>query len=222
MSWEEAGEGHVAMGKRHGVIIQFEKGAAGHLLDLLEERFSQVMEQVLRERLDSLQAPSALLPRDISQVMKWGRGEVQPLREGCLHELFEERALAQPDAVALYDQEGRLHMTYGELDYKSYELASMLQGVGGKPEKLVGLLLDKSFGMVVGILGVLRSGCAYVPMDPSFPKERIKYMMKDSGMEYLVTHNKYVREFGGVVGSSVLCVDVFGNMVCCIKYKNHE
>ena len=87
--------------------------------------------------------PVSLLPGEEEQVLKWGTGPVMEIPDRCIHELFEERAAVQPDAVALVlgDEE----MTYGELDRRSTVLAVHLQELGVGPDVLVGLLIERSF-----------------------------------------------------------------------------
>ena len=128
----------------------------------------------------------------------------------CLHELFEAKARTQPNAIAMIDKEGSIHMTYGELDRRSHAVGCKLQSLGVRPDDFVGLLVDKSFDMIVSILGILRSGGAYVPMDPTYPEDRMRYIMEDAGMRVLVTEIVYVGVLSGLGVENVevlLCVD---------------
>merc|ERR1712127_433351 len=137
-------------------------------------------------------------------------GEERPLTDMCLHELFEAKARTQPNAIAMIDKEGSIHMTYGELDRRSHAVGCKLQSLGVRPDDFVGLLVDKSFDMIVSILGILRSGGAYVPMDPTYPEDRMRYIMEDAGMRVLVTESVYVGVLSGLGVENVevlLCVD---------------
>ena len=98
----------------------------------------------------------------------------------CVHELFEAQAGRTPDAVALVF--GGAEMTYGELQRRAAALAAHLQGLGVGPDVLVGLMVDRGFDMIVGMLGILMAGGAYVPIDPSYPEDRIRFVLKDSGV----------------------------------------
>ena len=129
--------------------------------------------------------PVTLLPGEEEQVLAWGTGPVMEIPDKCIHELFEEQAAAQPDAVALVL--GDDEMTYGELDRRSTLLGIHLQGLGVGPDVLVGLMLERSFNMVVGIVGILKAGGAYVPIDAEYPAARIEYILKDSGINILLT-----------------------------------
>ena len=78
-------------------------------------------------------------------------------------------------------------MSYGELNRRANQLARHLRNMGVEPEVLVGICMERSFEMVVGLLGILKAGGAYVPVDPSYPAERQSYMIEDSGAAVLLT-----------------------------------
>lgn len=106
--------------------------------------------------------------------------------EGILiHQLFQTQAEKNPTGTAL--EYGDIRMTYSELNERANRVANHLikQGIG--PESLVGVMLGRSPELIVAVLGVLKSGGAYVPIDPSYPAERIEYMLRDSNVEFLIT-----------------------------------
>jgi amino acid adenylation domain-containing protein len=103
----------------------------------------------------------------------------------CLHELFEEQARRTPEAIAV--RCGNQHVTYAELNRRANQLARLLRRRGVGPEKRVGLLLERSLELVVGALAVLKTGAAYVPLDPGYPVERLRYMVGDVGASVLLT-----------------------------------
>ena len=102
-----------------------------------------------------------------------------------VHQLFEARALAQPEAPALRFNETTL--SYTELNSRANRLAHRLIEAGVGPDVLVGLAVERSIEMVVGLLAVLKAGGAYVPLDPEYPRERLAYMLEDSGVKLLLT-----------------------------------
>ncbi len=102
-----------------------------------------------------------------------------------VHEAFAAAAARTPEAVAVVFEERAL--TYGELDRRSNQLAHSLRSLGVGPDVLVGLGMERSPEMVIGLLGVLKAGGAYLPLDPSYPKERLAYMLEDSGARVLLT-----------------------------------
>ena len=103
--------------------------------------------------------------------------------------MFEEQARFRPDSIALYNDNCTVSMTYGELEQQSNKLAVELQLLGVQPNNFVGILTgEKTFEMYVAVLGVLKSGAAYVPMDAVlFPQERIKFIVEDTSMKLMVT-----------------------------------
>ncbi|MCE7082632.1 non-ribosomal peptide synthetase [Streptomyces sp. ST2-7A] len=102
-----------------------------------------------------------------------------------LHGLAERQAALRPDAPAVVAGDGRL--TYAELDARANQLARHLVDLGIRPGDRVGLCTEKSTATVVGILGVMKAGAAYVPLDPAYPAERIAYMVEDAGLRVLLT-----------------------------------
>jgi amino acid adenylation domain-containing protein len=102
-----------------------------------------------------------------------------------VHRRFAAVAAGRPDAVAVRAADGSL--TYGELERRSDLLAAHLRGLGAGPGATVGIALKRGIGLLVGLLGVLKSGAAYVPMDPAFPQERLRHMLADSGAALVVT-----------------------------------
>ncbi|RYE90653.1 MAG: non-ribosomal peptide synthetase, partial [Oxalobacteraceae bacterium] len=104
-----------------------------------------------------------------------------------IHRLFEVRAAAQPDALAL-ECEGR-GLTYAELNAQANQLAHHLIALGVRPDQRVALCLDRSLGMVVSLLAVLKAGAAYVPLDPAYPAERLVYMLGDCAPAVVVTES---------------------------------
>ena len=97
-----------------------------------------------------------LLPQERAQVLEWGTGAKDTIRNCCLHELVEEQARIRPDAIALINNCGKEKMTYGELNAKAHRLAVELQKRGVKPNSFVGILMggEKTFEMCVAVLGV--------------------------------------------------------------------
>ena len=106
-------------------------------------------------------------------------------RDKTVHQLFEEQVKRMPDHVALMF--GTESMTYHELNARSNQLARVLRAKGIKADHLVGMMVERSFEMVIGILAILKAGGAYVPIDPEYPQDRIRFMIQDSGITILLT-----------------------------------
>ena len=118
-------------------------------------------------------------------VVEWRDTAAAYPRERCLHQLFAEQAARLPEAVAVVHGDTRL--TYGELERRANRLAHRLRDLGVGPEVGVGLFLDRSPEMVVTILGILKAGGVYVPLDPAYPESRLAFMLEDAGVAVLVT-----------------------------------
>ena len=110
------------------------------------------------------------------------------LNEVTLHGLFEKAAERFSSQTALICNESR--MTYEELNKASNRVGRYLRKKGVKPDDIIGITMERSFDMIIGILGILKSGGAYMPVDPDFPEERKKYLVEDSGMRIMLTHQK--------------------------------
>jgi fengycin family lipopeptide synthetase D len=108
-------------------------------------------------------------------------------RDKTVHRLFEEQTARTPDAIAIH-RSYRTYMTYKELNRKSNQLASLLSERGVASGDIVGVKVERSVEMMIGIYGILKAGGAYLPIDPGYPEERINYMLKDSGAKVLLTH----------------------------------
>ncbi|WP_338485999.1 amino acid adenylation domain-containing protein [Pseudomonas trivialis] len=105
----------------------------------------------------------------------------------AVHRLFEAQAERQPErqALALDDQT----LSYGELNQQANRLAHLLMARGVGPQGLVGIAVERSFAMVVSLLAVLKTGAAYVPLDPEYPRERLLHMLEDSGVSLVLTQS---------------------------------
>ncbi|KYG36478.1 hypothetical protein AZF08_26070 [Bacillus gaemokensis] len=106
-------------------------------------------------------------------------------KEKTLHQLFEEQVDRTPEQLAIVFEDEQL--TYCELNERANQLARTLRNQGVRANQLVGIMVERSIEMIVGILGILKAGGAYVPIDPEYPEDRINYMLKDSGVEILLS-----------------------------------
>jgi amino acid adenylation domain-containing protein len=122
----------------------------------------------------------------------------------CLHEQFADQAARAPDAIAVAAADERI--TYGELDRRSNQLARELADLGAQEGTLVAICLERSPDLLVAMLGVLRTGAAYVPVEPSYPPERQELLVADAGAPILITEERYVVAIYPR-GTTVLCMD---------------
>jgi amino acid adenylation domain-containing protein/FkbM family methyltransferase len=127
-----------------------------------------------------------------------------PGKNFCLHQLIEEQAGRTPDQVAVVFEGQKL--TYDELNRRAGQLALHLRSLGAGPEVLVGLFVERSLEMVIGILGILKAGAAYVPIDAAYPQERVAFMLGDAQAKLLVTQTRLLENLPAGVAQAV-CLD---------------
>jgi len=148
---------------------------------------------------------SVLSKVDQRLLSEWNATSVDYPLEGCLYEHFEAQVSRTPDAVAVVFEGARL--TYLELDRKANQLARYLRSLGVRPNDLVAICMERSLDLVVALLGTLKSGGAYVPVDPDYPKERVDFMLEDLGG--LVLSQSKIAKALGLEGSvnRTICLD---------------
>lgn len=125
-------------------------------------------------------------------------------QDRCVHQLFEAQVDSTPNNIAATF--GNQFLTYQELNAKANQLAHYLQTQGVEPETLVAICMERSLNLVVGILGILKAGAAYVPLDPVYPQQRLADMLEDSQALLLLTQQSLVPSFAEF-GGKILCLD---------------
>ncbi|PRS13395.1 non-ribosomal peptide synthetase [Bacillus pumilus] len=124
-----------------------------------------------------------------------------PYPKRTIQELFEEQVQRDPHRIALsYLEE---HMTYQELDEKATQLAAYLQSKGVGPGSLVPMLFDRSFDMIVSVLGIVKSGAAYVPMSPEYPDARIRLIVRDTQSDVIITQSHLIERLVDFTGTKI-------------------
>ncbi|MHC8406480.1 non-ribosomal peptide synthetase [Pseudomonas sp. TMB3-21] len=151
---------------------------AGHWRNLLEALLADP-----QQRLGELPLLAASEEQSLLDSLGVEPGEHR--LDQCIHQLFSEQALTRGDAPALTFADETL--SYAELDRRANRLAWMLRERGVGPQVRVGLALERSLEMVIGLLAILKAGGAYVPLDPEYPLDRLHYMIEDSGVGLLLS-----------------------------------
>ncbi|MBQ4816178.1 non-ribosomal peptide synthetase [Bacillus pumilus] len=159
-------------------------------------RFGTHLLAIIREAVQHPEAQIGLLPildqhEQIERLEK--KDEVQTNCHEPFHVQFSRQAKETPDAIAVMDNQRKL--TYRELEEMSNALGSELKVRGVEKEKTVALILDRSVYVIVSMLGVMKAGGAFVPIDPAFPAERINYTLEDSGAQVIVTNESLVGSY---------------------------
>jgi amino acid adenylation domain-containing protein len=158
-------------------------------IDRLAKQFHTLLES-LTEQPDALISELRILDDDEQRriLVDFNRTQAEFPTHLCVHELFEEQVEKTPDAIAVVF--GRQSITYAELNARANQLAGHLRGLGVGPEVMVTLCLERSPEMVIGLLGILKAGGVYVPLDPEYPKERLAFILQDTQAAVLLTQTR--------------------------------
>ncbi|WP_375491859.1 amino acid adenylation domain-containing protein [uncultured Nostoc sp.] len=154
------------------------KRMAGHFQTLLQEIIANP-----KLRLSELSLLTEAEKRQL--LVEWNDTQVNYPQDQCIHQLFETQVERTPDSIAVVFADQQL--SYCELNARANQLAHYLQALGVKPEVLVGICVQRSLLMVIGLLAILKAGGAYIPLDPSYPQERIAFILEDTQAPVLLT-----------------------------------
>ncbi|MCW5312696.1 amino acid adenylation domain-containing protein [Nostoc sp. KVJ3] len=182
----------------------------GHYVTLLEGVVANP-EQPLKE------LPILTQTQQHQLLVEWNNTQVDYGSEYCIHELFEAQVERSPDAIAVVFEDEQL--TYRQLNHRANQLAHYLRSLGVKPEVLVGICVERSLEMMVGILGILKAGGVYVPLDPAYPKERLAFMLEDAQISVLLTQQRLVKELPQQE-AKVICIDTDWEIIAQESQEN--
>lgn len=167
--------------------------------------FKTLLEAVVANPQSRVQDLPLLTEAERHQILvKWNDTKADFPQDKCIHQLFEEQAVRSPDAIAVSSDDHAL--TYSELDQEANQLAHRLSVLGVMPGMLVAICLDRDIDLVVGVLGILKAGAAYLPIDPQYPVERIAYMIRDAAPVVTVTKSALIEHLGHDL-CPVICID---------------
>ncbi|MFQ5421804.1 MAG: condensation domain-containing protein, partial [Anaerolineae bacterium] len=127
-------------------------------------------------------------------LVEWNDTHVDYPLHQCVHRLFEAQVERTPGETAVVYQTQQLNeqLTYAQLNAKANQLAHYLRRQGIRPESRVAICLDKSIEMIIAVLGVLKAGGAYIPLDPTYPAERLAFMIEDAQPQVIITHSSVI------------------------------
>ena len=161
------------------------------------ERFCQQFVHVLREVLANIEGRideiSLLPPTQVKEILGFNGAQVAFPNDRCIHELIEARVWENPAAPAVETVDTTL--SYGEVNAHANRLANRLKALGIGRGNLVGVSLERSPLMVIALLGIVKCGAAYVPIDPNYPTERIGFIISDSHIRLLITESNLADKF---------------------------
>jgi amino acid adenylation domain-containing protein len=169
--------------------------------------YEKVLESVATDPDQSL-SDIPLLAKDEREciLVDWNKTAADYPRTKCVHELFCEQAAATPKAIAVVF--GNESLSYQELNWRANQLAHRLKFSGAKTGSLVAISMERSLEMVIAMLATLKAGAAYVPLDPSFPADRLRFMLEDSKASLLLTRSEEKARWGELPENvRAICLD---------------
>ena len=154
--------------------------------------FQTLLEEIVADPDQHIAAVTLLSAADRDQLLvEWNATQAAYAKDACIHDVFKAQAAQTPDAIAVVC--GSEHLTYQALDQRSNQLAHYLQQLGVCPDSLVGVCVERSPQMIVAVLGVLKAGGAYLPLDPDYPRDRLSFMVADAQVSLLLTQQSLAK-----------------------------
>ncbi|KFA88634.1 condensation domain-containing protein, partial [Archangium violaceum] len=201
------------------MTVAFTERAEGFLAeveystDLYESSTLQRMLEQMQLLLEGIVASPERKLRELSLLstnerqrllVDWNQTHTEFPRQRNIHQLFEERVRLHPESVAL--EFGETRLSYGELDTRANQLAHLLASKGVCSGDLVGICVERSADLVVGLLGILKAGAAYVPLDPAYPQQRLTFMLEDTRAHVVVAW-RHLAQALPLGDRSLICLD---------------
>ena len=191
------------------------------------ERMAENWQALLRDLVANPELPiselSILSARERKLLTEWNNTATEfPDRESqhqSLHQLFEAQVAKTPDAIAVVFEDQQL--TYRDLNLRANQLANYLLTIKQEPQQIVGICVERSLEMVAGLLGILKSGSSYVPLDPSYPLDRLAYMVENAKITILLTQEKLRETIPTDLGQKI-CLDTDWNKIAQEDSNNPE
>ncbi|BAY48347.1 McnC protein [Scytonema sp. HK-05] len=208
--WERASKGGASLTPENGLWVNNSEGISGFVIystDLFDDstitrmlgHFQTLLESIVAHPEQRIADLPFLSEAERHQLLvEWNNTKANYPQDRCIHQLFEAQVEQNPDALALIFPDVEtfhgtsLHLSYQELNIRSNQLAHYLQKLGVGEEVLVGLCVERSFDMVIGMLGILKAGGTYVPLDPTYPRERLSFMLEDAHIPVILTQERWV------------------------------
>ncbi|HEY7574850.1 MAG TPA: condensation domain-containing protein, partial [Thermoanaerobaculia bacterium] len=175
-------------------------------IERMAATFERLLEGVVADPAQAVSRLPLLSDREARTLLvDWNATTRDFPRDRTLHGLVADQVRRTPEAVAV--EHGDDAVTYRELGRRARALAARLRRMGAGPGTIVGISLERSVNLVVGLLGILESGAAYLPLDPNYPDKRLEFMRSDAGIRILVTETALRGALPSGEGLEVVCLD---------------
>jgi amino acid adenylation domain-containing protein len=192
-------------------------------IERMLSHFQALLEQAIADPEQPIASAQLLGEHERRQLLlEWNATDAAYPRDTCVHTLFEEQVVRTPAADAVVY--GGRRLTYAELNARSNQLAHHLRELGIGPDQLVGVCVERSPELVIGLLGVLKAGAAYLPLDPSYPPERLSFMLEDAQVAALLVatgadSDPAILDLRSAIRDSAAIVDLAGDWDTIARYS---
>lgn len=186
----------------------------------MAEQFAVFIHSIIENPLLSIAKLNLLSELEYRKIIvTWNNTERDYPKYTCLHQLFEAQVEKTPHKIAVSFEDQQI--TYSELNARANQLAHYLQTLHIQPDMLVGLCVDRSIDMLIGLFGILKAGGAYLPLDPLYPNARIGFMLEDANVRVLVTQDKWRPKLAEMqTTATLLCLDTDWQTIAQQPTKN--
>ncbi|RCJ26206.1 non-ribosomal peptide synthetase [Nostoc minutum NIES-26] len=188
------------------------KRIVGNFITLLEGIVANPIQPISR-------LPLLTQPEQQQLLVEWNNTQADYSQDKCIHQLFEVQVERTPDAVAVVYENQQL--TYQQLNNQANQLAHYLRSLGVKSETLVGLCVERTLDMIVGLLAILKAGGAYVPLDSEYPQERLSFMLEDAQVAVLLSQQELLNKLPEH-NAKLVCIDSDRSTIAQHSNKNPE
>lgn len=185
----------------------FDRATIARLL----EHIKTLLLNIIANPHQQLQDLQILATSELHQMLReWNDTQTHTKHNKCIHQLFEAQVERSPEAIALICEDEQL--TYQQLNQRANQLAHYLQKLGVGSQVLVGICLERSLEMAIGLLAILKAGGAYVPLDPAYPQERLAFILEDTQVPVLITVSRLIEKLSEHK-AQVVCLDTDANII---------
>ncbi|MEJ7558100.1 MAG: non-ribosomal peptide synthase/polyketide synthase [Pedobacter sp.] len=196
----------IAVGEEINISFSYNSGLLKkEYVQEISEHFEHVLWQILRNSEARLSAINLLTAREKKRLLKNFNGQEASYPDKTIAALFEEQVLKTPESVAIVYEE--IELTYKTLNTRANQLAHYLLNKGVECETLIPICIERSAEMIVGILGIIKAGCAYVPIGPGYPVEPINYMLEDTGATLVLSSSLSKEKLNHAGGIQIIELD---------------
>jgi len=175
-------------------------------IERMAGHFEQLLQSIALDSAQSLHRLQMLSPAEEQQLLKTFNESAVPYpQDKHIIDLFDEQVALIPEATALIFKNSTL--SYRELDERANRLSRYLRKQGVNKETRIPICIERSFEMIIGILGILKAGGVYVPIDPDYPEERINYILEDTGAAIVISSSACAHKLAGTSGINIISLD---------------